>query len=76
MWAASSVPTAPAAKWLAKVAVRIPRITGSGVTEAGGEHQGEQLGLVPDLRQGDDAGGYEQRLHPPGSSFAYRKGRE
>ena len=30
IWAASRVPTAPARKWLLSVAVRIPRMTGSG----------------------------------------------
>ncbi|MNY44693.1 hypothetical protein D3C86_1797420 [compost metagenome] len=44
-----------------------------GAAEAGGEQQGEQLRLVADFGEGDEAGGDEQRLQ--GFHQGFHRGR-
>src|SRR5229473_8602024 len=41
----------------------MPRMIGTGLAEARGEQQRQELSLVADLREGDNSGRDEQRIH-------------
>ncbi len=56
------LPSAAAAAWLASVAARMPRMIGRGFAKARRQQQGQELGLVADLGQRDDAGRDEEGL--------------
>ena len=52
-----------ASAWLSSVATRMPRMIGTGLRIAGGQHHGEELGLVADLGDRHEACRDEEGFH-------------